>query len=101
MKEINFQEFEKLKKENKKILLDVKASWCGPCKALIPKLEEIESKYPDVEFVMLDVDQNREECVNMGIRGVPTVMIYKGEELIDRTSGVQPETHYTSKLDTL
>ena len=101
MREITTEELNQLKKENKKILLDLYGVWCGPCKALMPRIESIEKEYQHVEFVKMDVDKNREFLIGMGITSVPTVMIYDGENLINRSSGVQPESHYKSFLTSL
>jgi len=101
MKEINFNELKELQSSNKKILLDVKAKWCQPCKILTPKLESIEKDYEHVEFVMLDVDDNQQDCINMGIKGVPTVIVYDGENVVSRSSGVQSDNFYKDILNTL
>jgi len=98
MKEITEQEILKLQSEGKKILLDLYATWCGPCKFLIPRLEKLSESYPDAVFVKMDVDKNTDFAVNMGIRSVPTVMIFDGNNLVNRSSGVQPDTYYTEFL---
>lgn len=101
MREIKYHELKDLQLTNKKILLDIKAKWCVPCKQLIPKLENIEKEYNDVLFVMMDVDDNQQECINMGVRGVPTVMIFNGEDLINRSSGVQSDSYYKEILNNM
>lgn len=85
--------------DNEKILVDFYAEWCGPCKTLIPRLEKIETTYPDVKFVKINIDDNMEYVTNMGIRSVPTVMVFNGQEIIDRSSGVNTEKYYTDILD--
>jgi thioredoxin 1 len=72
-----------------------------PCRQLIPLLENIEKSYNNVEFVTIDVDDNQEGCIELGIRSVPTVMIYKNGELIDRSSGANPDTFYKKILNDL
>lgn len=99
MKEINYLELEQLQSTGKKILVDFYATWCGPCKMLMPRLETMSQNYPNVEFVKMDVDKNMEYAVKMGIRGVPTVMIYDGQQLLDRSSGVMMENHYSQFLN--
>lgn len=101
MENLTANEVNKLKSQGKKVLVDYWAKWCGPCKTLIPKLEQIEKEYPNIIFVKIDVDENQEHAVSAGIRSVPTVMIYNGDNLVDRTSGVQSDEHYKSILNKL
>jgi len=95
MKKITIEELKNLQKENKKIIVDFSASWCGPCKILLPTLEKISDEMTDVEVVKIDVDEQSEFISEYGIRGVPTVIIYNGEQQIDRSSGVKPPSYYT------
>jgi thioredoxin len=101
MTEINDQQLEQLKNEGKNILLDLYGTWCGPCKILIPKLEQIETQHENVVFVKMDVDKNQNYALSLGIRSVPTVMIYNGDKLVDRSQGVQSESYYKEILNKL
>ena len=101
MENVSGDKLSELQKEDNIILVDFWAKWCGPCKSLIPRLESIEKDYQNVRFVKIDVDENSDFAMSMGIRSVPTVMIYNGEKLVDRTSGIQSENHYKTVLDSL
>lgn len=101
MREITITEFKELQAEGKRILVDLKARWCMPCKQLIPRLSAMSNDYENIEFVAIDVDDNQEGCVELGIRSVPTVLIFDGEKLIDRSTGVQPEKYYKDILNKL
>jgi len=101
MKEITTQELKELQSQGKKMLVDIKAVWCGPCKELIPRLEIIEKDYTDIEFYTIDVDQNKEGVTELGVRGVPTVFIFNGENIIDKSVGGKPNEHYREKLNLL
>jgi thioredoxin 1 len=101
MREITITELKELQSQGKNILVDVKAKWCMPCKQLIPRLENIQKDYNDVEFVTIDVDDNQEGCMELGIRSVPTVMVYNGEELINRSQGEQSDGFYKDILNNL
>lgn len=101
MENVTEEKVKQLKEEGKKILVDYWTQWCGPCKTLIPRLESLESEYPNVIFVKVDVDENMDSCIQQGIRSVPTVIIYDGETVIDRSQGVNHETYYKSILDKL
>ena len=101
MENVTAQRVDELRSEGKKLLVDYWAKWCGPCKTLIPRLEQIEKEYPDVKFIKIDVDENMDTSLDMGIRSVPTVMIFDGNKLVDRTQGVQSNTHYKEVLNKL
>lgn len=81
-----------------KILVDFYADWCGPCKALMPRLEKLQQEYPNVQFVKVNVDQNKEYMMNSGIRSVPTVRIYDGETLINQSAGANSDNFYKEHL---
>ena len=101
MENVTSEKVKQLQSEGKKILVDYWAEWCGPCKALIPRLESIESQYPNVAFVKVNVDENMDSALDLGIRSVPTVIIYDGEKLISRTQGASADTFYKEILNKL
>ncbi len=98
MEFIDSKKLEELQSTNTKMLVDITASWCGPCKTLVPRLEKIESDYPGVKFVKLNADTNRDYLINSGISSVPTVMFFDGNKLINRSTGVQLESFYREIL---
>jgi thioredoxin 1 len=75
------------------------ASWCGPCKALKPIFENVASKYNDVTFSYIDVDEQFEVASKYGIRSVPTVIIEKDGKEVQRFSGVQSELAYMNAIN--
>lgn len=99
MKNTTGQEVLSLQKEGKKVLVDLWAPWCGPCKTLIPRLENMDEKYENVEFVKVNVDEDRTYAQGLGIRSVPTVIIFDGEQEVGRLTGAQVDTNYTDILD--
>lgn len=101
MREVTAAEVAELQKNGKKIMVDFFAHWCGPCKVLIPRLEKMSEQYDNVEFVKVNVDENREYAQQLGIRGVPTVIIYDGTQEISRSVGANPDNQYTDVLDSL
>lgn len=101
MKNTTGQEVLSLQKEGKKVLVDLWAPWCGPCKTLIPRLENMDEKYENVEFVKVNVDEDRTYAQGLGIRSVPTVIIFDGEQEVGRLTGAQVDTNYTDILDKL
>jgi thioredoxin 1 len=77
------------------------ATWCGPCKVLAPVFTELESEIPEATFETIDVDQNREETQNYMVTSVPTVVIEKDGQMIQRYTGVQPKSAYALKIKSL
>jgi thioredoxin len=101
MTEINGEKLEDLKKEGKKILLDLHGLWCGPCRQLMPRLENLEKEYKDIVFVKMDVDKNNDYAFGLGIRSVPTVIIYNGENVIQKLVGAKQDSEYKEILNLL
>jgi thioredoxin 1 len=67
------------------------ATWCGPCKMLKPVLESLAAELAEVKFYRLDIDLYRNQAIESNIRSVPTVVLYKDGEEVDRQSGYQPK----------
>lgn len=87
MRDINANELTQKLNDNKKVLVDFFATWCGPCKTLIPVLESIQNDYDGVEFVKVNVDENMDLALSMGVRSVPTVVLFNGKDEVFRTTG--------------
>ena len=77
------------------------ATWCGPCKQLAPVFEELKKEITEVTFETIDVDQNKEETANYMVTSVPTVVIEKDGEMVQRYTGVQPKSTYALKIKSL
>jgi thioredoxin 1 len=84
------------------VLVDFWAAWCGPCRALAPKLEEISQTFQGkVKFVKMDVDANTQVPSQFGIRGIPTLMVFQGGKMVDQLVGNQPKDVIESLLKKL
>ena len=70
-----------------KVLVDFFASWCGPCKMISPIIEELSTEITDVKFIKVDVDQASDIASTHGIMSIPTLMLFDGGKLIDKTVG--------------
>jgi thioredoxin 1 len=101
MENVTSAQVEQLQSEGKKILVQYTASWCGPCKSLTPRLSNLSNKYSDVTFVKVDVDENMDSARELLISTVPTVMIYNGETLVNRSTGANHDNVYSKILDAL
>ncbi len=73
------------------VLVDFWATWCGPCRQLTPVIEELASENNDAVVGKVDVDSNQEIAVKYGITNIPTLLIFKGGEIVERVQGVQPK----------
>jgi thioredoxin 1 len=77
------------------------AAWCGPCKQLAPLFEQMQAEYTNVSFETIDVDNSPEETQQYMVTSVPTVIIEKDGELIQRTVGLNSKTTYTNTIKSL
>lgn len=75
------------------------ASWCAPCKALKPIFENVASKYNDVNFSYVDVDEQFELAAKYSVRSVPTVIIERNGKEVQRFSGVLSELSYINAIN--
>ncbi len=101
MKDLKAEEVKSLLSKGEKVLVDFWAPWCGPCKTLIPRLESISDSYPDVHFVKVNVEENRDFAMELGIRNVPTVVIYNGDTIVGKEVGARPDNNYTTIIDSI
>lgn len=89
---INESEFNnKLQEKDKIFLVDFWAEWCKPCKMLTPILEKLDEEIKEVEFMKIDVDENGTLADNYSIGSIPTLLILKNGEVINKIVGFKPE----------
>ncbi|MBE6945762.1 MAG: thioredoxin [Ruminococcaceae bacterium] len=85
----NFQE-EVMNAEGK-VLVDFWAPWCGPCRMVVPLVEEIARERPDVKVVKINVDEEQELASRYQVMSIPTLMVMEHGEVINRATGARPK----------
>ena len=82
------------------VLVDFTAVWCGPCKQIAPLIDQLADEYVGkVKVASLDIDENPGTASKYGIRAVPTLMVFKGGELVAQHMGAAPKTAIAQLMD--
>ena len=98
--EITDANFEQIIASEKPVLVDFWAEWCGPCKMIGPVVEELASEYEGKAVIgKVDVDNNPAVSAKFGIRSIPTLLVFKGGEIVDKQIGAVPKSVLSQKLD--
>ncbi|MFQ5752711.1 MAG: thioredoxin [bacterium] len=82
------------------VLVDFWAEWCGPCKMIAPYVEELAAEFEGkVKIGKLDVDNNQVVASKYGVRSIPSLLIFKGGEVVEQIIGAVPKNQIKSKLE--
>ena len=82
------------------ILIDFWAEWCGPCKQIGPALEELSDEFSDkVTIAKINIDENPETPGKYGVRGIPTLMLFKNGELVSTEVGAKPKSQIAAWIE--
>ena len=99
--ELNNENYDEFVKEGI-VLVDIWATWCGPCKMISPIVDEISSDYVDrIKVGKCDADANRDKVMDLGVRNIPTIFFYKDGQIVDQTHGAVTKKKLTDIIDGL
>jgi thioredoxin 1 len=94
----NFQS--EVMESDQPVLVDFWAEWCMPCRMLAPVIDELAAEYDGkVKVGKVDTDANRETSVNLGISAIPTIILFKGGEVVKKFVGGTPKAEFAAELD--
>ena len=96
---INNDNFESVKNSSKPVLLDFYADWCGPCRMVSPIIEEIAAERRDIIVGKVNVDENPELAGEFKIYSIPTLVVLKDGEVINKASGARPKARILELLE--
>ena len=98
----NKNDFNQLINQDKPILLDFYADWCGPCQSLLPTVEKLSEEYQSkIEIQKVNVDKNSELASEFGVRSIPALFFIQDKKVVDRVTGLVPERQIREKLDSM
>jgi thioredoxin 1 len=87
-------------KSNVPVLVDFWAPWCGPCRMLTPVIEELAGENAgSAKIVKVNIDDSPNVAGSYGVSSIPTVMVFKGGDVVDRFVGVQPKSKLQAAID--
>ncbi|WBW74510.1 cytosolic thioredoxin Trx1 [Schizosaccharomyces osmophilus] len=84
------EDFKAVIAQNKLVVVDFFATWCGPCKAIAPKVDQFSKTYSEAEFIKVDVDELSEIAAEAGVHAMPSFFLYKSGQKIAEVVGANP-----------
>ena len=100
--QVTSENFESLKNGAQPLVVDFWATWCGPCRMVAPIISELAEKYDGkITVGKCDVEEAEELAAEFGIRNIPTILFFKGGEVVDKLVGAQSKQKFEEKFEAL
>lgn len=100
VKELNSSNFNETIENNDLVLVDVWTNWCGPCKVMLPTIDDLGEHYQNSVVVSkLDADLNSNLASSLGVRSIPTLILFKNGEEVERSSGIKTKQQLISMIE--
>ena len=96
---VNKNNFEELKNSPKPVLLDFFAEWCGPCRMVSPIVDEIAKEHPEYLVAKVNVDEEPELAQAFGVVSIPTLVVLKNGEVVNKSAGARPKAQILALLE--